>query len=228
MNAPEPTTVSRLPRFLRARKVCFVCGTIRNVGPHHVIPRSEGGLPIFDNIVWLCKAHHDEVEGPGQGAWERIYAARARSRGQTRSAGSAERAEMCLSWYKSRPVAEQECDETTEAIADPNEIATEGAAIGVKRIWEGGPLRQWSEKRATSRWIRHAEGWAGMYVCEDCRESAPMGVYSTRLGHDSRRLETILWLCGTCRDARRGRGEQPTGLRAYFARKREETLVDTP
>ncbi len=140
------------------------------------------------------------------------------------SSGGDERAEICLSWYQSRPVAAQECDETTAA-ADRNETATEAAAIVVKRMWEVGPLRQWSEKRETSRWIRHGEGWAGMYVCEACREPAPMGVHSLRLGHDSVKAKTVLWLCGTCREARRKRGEQPTGLRAYRARKREEALM---
>jgi hypothetical protein len=58
---------------------CFVCGKV-DTSPHHVIPRSEGGLPISDNIVWLCEPHHDQVEGPFAGpinAWDRICLAKA-------------------------------------------------------------------------------------------------------------------------------------------------------
>jgi hypothetical protein len=96
--------------------------------------------------------------------------------------------------------------------------------VQIRRMWAGGPLRQWSEKREETSWLRHLGGWIGMYVCEDCMDPAPMGVYSVRLGRNSAKLESVLWLCGTCREARRERGEQPAGLRAYIARKRQETL----
>jgi len=59
------------------RKSCFVCGTLINTGPHHIIPRSEGGLPTTDNIVWLCEPHHNEIEGPYAGVWERLRLAKA-------------------------------------------------------------------------------------------------------------------------------------------------------
>lgn len=42
-------------------KLCFICAR-PNTTPHHIIPRSEGGLPLRDNIVWLCNPHHDEIE----------------------------------------------------------------------------------------------------------------------------------------------------------------------
>jgi 5-methylcytosine-specific restriction endonuclease McrA len=53
------------------KKTCFVCGRVET-SPHHIIPRSEGGLPLSDNIMWLCEPHHSEVEGPYAGVWERI------------------------------------------------------------------------------------------------------------------------------------------------------------
>lgn len=42
-------------------QLCFICRRA-NTEPHHIIPRSEGGLPTNDNIVWLCNPHHDEIE----------------------------------------------------------------------------------------------------------------------------------------------------------------------
>lgn len=63
--------------LIKRKKVCYVCGTA-NTEPHHVIPQSEGGLPISDNIVWMCNEHHNAVEGSFRsvgtlaGAWDRI------------------------------------------------------------------------------------------------------------------------------------------------------------
>jgi 5-methylcytosine-specific restriction endonuclease McrA len=64
--------------------LCYVCGRA-DTAPHHIIPRSEGGLPLADNIIWLCNPHHEEVEGPyggPVGAWDRINLAKAEYRAQ--------------------------------------------------------------------------------------------------------------------------------------------------
>jgi hypothetical protein len=67
-------------------------------------------------------------------------------------------------------------------------------AIEIKRMWEGGPLRQWSAERPLKgKWIAYATGgFAGCYVCEWCQESAD-GVYFVR--------EPQKWLCGACKRA---------------------------
>ena len=31
--------------------------------PHHIIKRSAGGKDVTDNIITLCRKHHDEAEG---------------------------------------------------------------------------------------------------------------------------------------------------------------------
>ena len=59
--------------------LCFICGR-PDTDPHHIIPRSEGGLPLRDNIVWLCNPHHDEIEDAPfinpSAARDRLYFAR--------------------------------------------------------------------------------------------------------------------------------------------------------
>ena len=39
-----------------------MCGESEAKSPHHIIPRSEGGEEVPENIVFLCKLCHDEVE----------------------------------------------------------------------------------------------------------------------------------------------------------------------
>lgn len=67
-------------------------------------------------------------------------------------------------------------------------------AIINRRMWEGGPLRKWSEARPTGKFINYAQGgYAGSYVCEQCQMSCD-GVYrvTTKCGQQE-------WLCGKCR-----------------------------
>jgi len=53
--------------------------------------------------------------------------------------------------------------------------------VQTRRMWEGGPLRQWAGKRITSSWVRHRERSAGKYVCDDCGNRAPNGgVHATK------------------------------------------------
>lgn len=30
--------------------------------PHHIIPRSQGGDDVADNVITLCRKHHDMAE----------------------------------------------------------------------------------------------------------------------------------------------------------------------
>jgi hypothetical protein len=67
--------------------------------------------------------------------------------------------------------------------------------IEIKRMWEGGPLRQWSDTRQTSGgWLYYTNsqmtGYAGSYVCDECRQSTP-GVYYVS--------SVKKWLCRACK-----------------------------
>ena len=66
--------------------------------------------------------------------------------------------------------------------------------VTIRRMWPGGPLRQWSGTRpATGKWISFAAGgYAGSYVCDECQRSVD-GVY--------RVVGAQKWLCGACRKA---------------------------
>lgn len=37
---------------------------------HHIQPKREGGSDVIENLMVLCRNHHDEVEGTGD--YERI------------------------------------------------------------------------------------------------------------------------------------------------------------
>ena len=81
-----------------------------------------------------------------------------------------------------------------------------------KRMWEGGPLRQFSDKQIASNFIFYSgagfEGYAGSYVCDECQRPTP-GVYELKVGVQASRE----WFCGTCREAQRPKQEQPVQLR---------------
>jgi hypothetical protein len=67
------------------------------------------------------------------------------------------------------------------------------AAIEVRRMWHGGPLRQTSSARISGSWIPSAgpefAGFLGPYVCEACSKIVP-GLYE--------RAEKK-WVCSACR-----------------------------
>jgi hypothetical protein len=51
---------------------CYCCKTRLFLSDHHLKPRSEGGTDDPDNLVTVCRDCHDIVEGPYEGAWERV------------------------------------------------------------------------------------------------------------------------------------------------------------
>lgn len=65
--------------------------------------------------------------------------------------------------------------------------------IEVKRMWESGPLRQFSDQREASTWNRYQsatlDGFAGQYVCDDCQQPV-VGVYRQKSG--------AKWYCKAC------------------------------
>jgi len=64
---------TRKPRGRKTKNsMCFCCGTRLRLSDHHLKPRSEGGTDHPDNLVTVCHDCHDEIEGPADGAWERV------------------------------------------------------------------------------------------------------------------------------------------------------------
>lgn len=65
---------------------------------------------------------------------------------------------------------------------------------GVRRMWEGGPLRQFSKTQVKSHYVGYSgpflKGYAGSYVCDLCLLPSA-GVYFLRPQRS--------WLCGKCK-----------------------------
>lgn len=82
----------------------------------------------------------------------------------------------------------------------------------------GGPLREFCPVRLSNRFIpyQHADlkGFAGNYVCDECNQVAPKGIYEP----PTRKTYLALagkWLCGACRDRLTPRMAQPEGLKNF-------------
>jgi hypothetical protein len=79
------------------------------------------------------------------------------------------------------------------------------ALEGLVRMWDGGPLRQFSTTQVSSHYIRYCgrslKGYAGAYVCDECKRPCK-GVY---LSHPSETRN--LWLCGGCKHRLQGYGD---------------------
>jgi hypothetical protein len=68
-----------------------------------------------------------------------------------------------------------------------------------RRMWPGGPLRNWSPTQASAASMLYAKGgYVGGYVCDLCQRTSP-GAYHAR----------GLWLCGGCKDGRKNPIEGP-------------------
>lgn len=74
----------------------------------------------------------------------------------------------------------------------------------VRRMWENGPSRNFSETRVGAWTPQTGGGYAGPYVCERCKKDVS-GVYEDENGRT--------WQCSDCRELTRSRGEQPVSLR---------------
>jgi hypothetical protein len=73
-----------------------------------------------------------------------------------------------------------------------------------RRMWNGGPLRQFSNTQAGGHYIRYSNrfltGFAGSYVCDRCQRPSA-GVYLSK--PSKTRNE---WLCGGCKPSKREGG----------------------
>jgi hypothetical protein len=192
--------VNRKKPEYRIRKVCYCCGSFGG-SPHHIIPRSEGGLPIFDNIVWLCVPCHDAVEGPSVGARERLEERRWQCRQSRKKSGSEFEPETS--------------DKSPEPQIDPIEVLP----YGVKRMWPGGPLRQFSNRPFLGSIPYHGGGYAGAYICAACEAPTSGRRYSgpnegIRRAISEKDLK-LAWVCTYCK------ATSVEVERAYRAMKRQ-------
>jgi len=72
---------------------------------------------------------------------------------------------------------------------------------GLRRMWDGGPLRQFGETQASCHYVAYSSpfltGYAGSYVCDGCLRPSP-GVCRVR--------QESKWLCGACKEQMRRLG----------------------
>jgi hypothetical protein len=92
----------------------------------------------------------------------------------------------------------------------------------MRRMWPGGPLRQFTEGKHPSSWTPYQSsqlrGFAGQYVCDECLEPTA-GVY--RVISPSSSGKRPSWMCSGCRDKARVRKPQPEALVRYRNEARE-------
>jgi ribosomal protein S27AE len=90
-------------------------------------------------------------------------------------------------------------------IRQPDCSTPKQTLVQIRRMWEGGPLRNWSDRKTTLTPMSHNRGgFVGTYVCERCLGSCD-GVYLAR--------EEQRWLCGACKTVVTTKQEQPAQLR---------------
>ena len=66
--------------------------------------------------------------------------------------------------------------------------------VQIRRMWEGGPLRNWTERATSVTRLKYSGaigGYVGAYLCEGCGQVSD-GVYQSR-GAEQK------WLCGACK-----------------------------
>jgi hypothetical protein len=81
-------------------------------------------------------------------------------------------------------------------------------SIEIRRMWEGGPLRQISAT-ARGRWTIDDKGeFRGPYVCDECLKPVS-GIYEPKRGVGDGRK----WLCAECRTKLTPKQQQPESLR---------------
>jgi len=76
---------------------------------------------------------------------------------------------------------------------------------GIRRMWSGGPLRQFSNRQLKSHYVAYSspilKGYAGSYLCDACQGPCQGRYRTPPLGN---------WVCGACKeDCERRRKELP-------------------
>jgi hypothetical protein len=80
---PDPRPARRLRASHRdweeiradfAGQCCVACSSAGQLELHHILPRSQGGSDVVENLVVICRSCHTKLEGHETG-WERIAAA---------------------------------------------------------------------------------------------------------------------------------------------------------
>lgn len=63
--------------------------------------------------------------------------------------------------------------------------------VMVRRMWRGGPPREWSQMRVRGSMAPYADGgFVDRYVCEQCGDPQEDGVWQTKQG----------WVCTYCKN----------------------------
>ncbi len=47
-------------------KACAACGSPPPSDPHHITTRGAGGGDVSENLIALCRQHHNEIHQQGQ------------------------------------------------------------------------------------------------------------------------------------------------------------------
>ena len=47
--------------LVREKGMCVMCGSVHWLECHHYVEKSRGGMGIKENLVMLCKTHHDQI-----------------------------------------------------------------------------------------------------------------------------------------------------------------------
>src|SRR5713226_7620310 len=90
---------------------CYCCGTRLLLSDHHLKPRSEGGTDHPDNLVTVCRDCHDEVEGPADGAWERVVQFKEQIKSGRIAKTKEERSKEAREWKEKQQEYERELKE---------------------------------------------------------------------------------------------------------------------
>ena len=97
----------------------------------------------------------------------------------------------------------------------PDSSTPKQALAQIRRMWDGGPLREVyvgppisKRQRAPRQFLLNAKGlYLGTYVCERCQTGCD-GIYDVTTPSGG-----ILWLCRGCKEAFTTKQEQPRQLR---------------
>jgi len=75
----------------------------------------------------------------------------------------------------------------------------EQTLVQIRRMWEGGPRREFAHRPSSNWGTPYQDGYAGQYIGDHCGRPRLNGVYSVRYlrGPSS----AYVWLCAECRGA---------------------------